>query len=904
MFNNEIEYFEELIRDEKHLEDIMNNRAERFMAFDPACARPADRVFKQSRVDSLLWAYRDVGYLYANLNPLGEVFVKDFTRLLEYQEHSYHRLDIRDFNLSEEDLELEFFGGKYTGTANMPLRDILRIFNQTYCAHVGAEFLHIQNRIVREWLIERMESTGNVTGFSDERKKIILEDLIKTEEMELMLHRKFIGQKRFSIQGSDVVIPALHFLVDKAHGFGIEEIVIGTSHRGRLSILNQILNLTPSEIFYLFEENFMPGVPGGGGDVRYHIGFCNRHRNEDGTSVNITLLPNSSHLESVNAIVEGNARGLQDRKNDTSRTTVMPVLIHGDASFSGQGVVAETFNLSQLADYTTGGTVHIVINNQIGFTTSSLRGHSGLNPTDVAKTVEVPIFHVNGDDPEAVLHTLLIALEFRQNFHQDVVIDIICYRRFGHNEGDEPSYTQPFMYSLIEDHESVTSQYLNQCIEQNIVESGEIDALRKSYRQSLEKALETERAKHGGVTPLKPGAVEWPDRVESETAVPAEILSEIAGKLFVIPDELNVHPRLKRIVEGNYKRFFNEGLVDWSMAESMAFGSLLTEGASVRLSGQDSERGTFSQRHLVWWEKEKEDCCHYIPLSMLSPEQGRLSICNSPLSEYSVLGFEYGYAMVRTDALVLWEAQYGDFVNGAQIVIDNYIIAARSKWNVKNGLVILLPHGFEGMGPEHSNAHLERFLQLCAEDNIRVCNVTTPAQYFHLLRGQKKRIFAAPLIIMTQKSMLRLSQSFSASKLLTVGKFNRILVDEASENIDRILMCSGKIYYELKAAMEERSIKNITIIRFEQLYPFPLEEISTTLLKHGTVKELCWVQEEPKNRGAWTYIRGVFDDHFPGMRITYMGRDASASPATGSLVKHNEEQRALVDRAITAKNSG
>ena len=897
MFNNNFEYIEEIVTDKHDFEQILENRAERFALTQKRTAFVEGMVFKQSRVDSLLWAYRDIGYLYANVNPLGESFTRDFTRIVEFQEETYHKLSLEEFGLSEADLDSEFFGGKFIAKDALSLRKILKLFNQTYCSSVGVEFLHIQIKRIREWLIERMESSRNATVFSREQKRIILIDLIKTEEMENILHKTFIGRHRFSIQGADVVIPALHFLVDSAHRYGIEEIVMGTSHRGRLPILNFILNLSPEEIFYLFEANFVPGMAGGSGDVKYHIGFCTRHMNDDGTTVNITLLPNSSHLESVDPVVEGNARGLQDLRGDFERKKIMPVILHGDASFSAQGVVAETFNLSQLKGYTTGGTIHIVINNQIGFTTSPERGRSGLNPTDIAKIMPVPILHVNGDDPEAVVHVIQLALEYRQNFRRDVVVDIYCYRRYGHNEGDEPSFTQPHMYELITGHEGTASMYLKKCLEEGIITNEEADDLRTRYQETLVSALSDERRKKAEIK--RPAAsTNGEEEKEFITAVEEPIILDIAKKITTVPPDFNIHSRLKKIINNNSKKFMEDNQVDWAMAESLAFGTLLVEGVPVRLSGQDSERGTFSQRHLVWWESEKEECCHYIPLANLSKDQAELSVCNSPLSEYSVLAFEYGYATAREDALVIWEAQFGDFINGAQVIIDNYIIAGRSKWNIKNGLVLLLPHGYEGLGPEHSSGHLERFLQLSAQDNIEVCNVTTPAQYFHLLRRHKKNRNQKPLVIMTPKSLLRHPRAASPLTELSKGSFQKILEDVSVGEIQRLIFCSGKIYYELSSDLNKDNHVTTGLVRVEQLYPFPHSELESVLRKYRKVKSYYWVQEESRNRGAWRYMCEQFEQYFPEIRLLYIGREASASPATGSLKEHNEEQQAIVSRAV------
>jgi len=895
MFNNNLHYLEDIIDGEVELAAVLDNKAERSALIQKRGPAVDEHIFKQCRVDSLLWAYRDIGYLYARLNPLGEKYNREFTRLPEFQEESYHKLSLEEFGLSDSDLDTEFFGGKSVG--KRPLREILGWFNQTYCSSIGVEFLHIQNKTIREWLIEKMESVKNTPRLSREQKVIILDDLIKNEEMESFLHRTFIGQKRFSLQGADVLIPSLHFLTDNASRSGIGEIILGTSHRGRLSVLNFILNLSPEDIFFHFEENFVPEMPGGSGDVKYHIGYCTRHVNDDGTAVNITLLPNSSYLESVDAIVEGDARGVQDLKNDTLGNKVMPVLIHGDASFAAQGVVTETLNLSRLPQYTTRGTIHIVINNQIGFTTSSIRGRSGLNPTDVAKMMPVPIFHVNGDDPESVIYVTELALEYRRRFHGDAVVDIYCYRKYGHNEGDEPSYTQPYMYELIKNHESVASLFLKKCLADGIVTIDEAEKMRNTYRETLALSLKHEREKNVVIKKLSADITEadWEDVI---TAVDETTLIDIIKKITTVPPNFNIHSRLKGIIENNFQKFSKKDQIEWGISEALAFGTLLLEGIPVRLSGQDSERGTFSQRHLVWWEVEKVDCCNYIPLANLSKNQAEIIICASPLSEYAVLAFEYGYAISRPDVLVIWEAQFGDFVNGGQVIIDNYIIAGRSKWGVENSLVMLLPHGYEGQGPEHSNGHMERFLRLCAEDNIRVCNVTTPSQYFHLLRKQKKSNKLRPLIIMTPKSLLRHPRSVSSLQELSKGSFQRILEDQADENIGRLLFCTGKISYDLTNESNEARSKTIGIVRVEQLYPFPKNEIAAILRKYKSVRSYYWVQEEPQNRGAWGYMREQFDKCFPKIHLNYIGRNASASPAVGSLKIHNEEQKSIVARAL------
>ncbi len=896
MFANSLEYMETLLSGRGDTERILENRPEDY-AVIPAAPGAADvREFKQGRVDSMVWAFRDIGFLYAGLNPLGEEYERDFTRLPEYREGSYHRLAPEEFGLSEEDLDTEFFGGRYIGPGPTPLREILDRLRKIYCSSVGVEFLHIQNKDIREWLIRRIEEGGNSTDFTREQKLRFLADLMGTEEMENALHKTFIGQKRFSVQGADAMIPALHYIADNASRHGIQELVIGASHRGRLSILNQILGKPPGDIFHLFEENVVPGVPGGSGDVKYHIGYCTRHVNDDGTSVSVTLLPNSSHLESVTPVAAGNARGLQDQAGDATGARIMPVILHGDASFAGQGVVAETFNLSRLPGYSTGGTIPIVVNNQIGFTTSSSRGHSGLNPTDIAKMLPVPVFHVNGDDIEAVVHVVRMAMEYRQAFHRDIVVDIVCYRRFGHNEGDEPSYTQPYMYELIKNHESAPSLYLKKCLGEGIISEQEARDMRDSIRKPLSVSFDREHGKTPGNVPYGPGATGSRDE-DADTAVEETVLRGLADRLTAIPSGFTVHRRLEKIILQVRDRFMKNSTFDWSLAESLAFGSLLLEGVPVRLSGQDSERGTFSQRHMVWWEEEREECCHYAPLESLEDEHADISILNSPLSEYSVLAFEYGYSIARRNALVIWEAQFGDFVNGAQIIVDNYIVPGRSKWDVKSALVLLLPHGYEGMGPEHSDAKLERFLLLCAEDSIRVCNVTTPAQYFHLLRRQMKLRDRRPLVVMTPKSLLRHPMSVSALEDISKGGFRRVITDAAPE-VRRLLFCSGKIYYDIAGAMTDEDREITGIVRLEQLYPFPEAEIREAVRNFGKVKSYFWVQEEPKNRGAWLYASGRFGEAVPEVTLNYIGREASASPATGSHSRHREEQEQVVSRAL------
>jgi 2-oxoglutarate dehydrogenase E1 component len=876
---------------------------------------------KQSRVDSLLWAYRDVGYFYAYLNPLRPKHEPSQNYLYPRAKGAYEQLSIEAFGLAAEDLDQEFSAGRSMQPFKAPLREILQAFQETYCSTFGVEFLHIQNKPIRNWLLHTMESCRNKPGFSTAEQKSILEDLIKAEEFEQFLHKTFIGQKRFSLEGAEVVVPALHSLVNSASGSGIDEIVIGTAHRGRITILNQILNMPAGEIFTLFEDNHKAGQYGGSGDVKYHLGFSTDHGHEDGTSVHVTLVSNPSHLESVDGAVEGKTRAVQSqpRWGSFMKATkrVLPVILHGDAAFSGQGVVAEIFNLSQLRGYHTGGTIHVIINNQIGFTTSSRDSRSTFFPTDVAKMTSVPVFHVNGDDPEAVVYAMGLALRFRQKMSQDVIVDIICYRRHGHNEGDEPSFTNPRMYKLIRKHPGVTRKYAESCAEWGVMSVEEQQALRKVYAAGLRQALKTARENPPEPT-LKPfQGDEWQGlhghytQEPVATGVNRKLLLQIADTLTTVPEGFNIHAKLKRILQDKKRRLEQDGTMDWASAEALSFGTTLLDRIPIRLSGQDCERGTFSQRHCAWWDTESAEALPYVPLNHLADKQARFYAYDSPLSEYSVLGFEYGFSLSSPRTLVIWEAQFGDFSNGAQVIIDNFIAAAETKWQRSSGLVLLLPHGYEGQGPEHSSAHLERFLQLGAEDNMEVCNLTTPGQYFHLLRRQMNRDFRKPLVLMSPKSLLRHPLAVSRLEELTGGHFQPVLdaipvtaalaattPDGHGQGVKRLVFCSGKVYYDLWERRQELDAVDTRIIRIEQLYPFPVEALRKTLDSYEGVQELLWAQEEPENRGALRYLREQLLKHLPDRAFTYISRPASASPAVGSHRQHVAEQRELVDRAL------
>jgi 2-oxoglutarate dehydrogenase E1 component len=863
---------------------------------------PTDMAFKQSRVDSLLWAYRDVGYLYAHLNPLAPAEGEQKNYYAE-PAHTYEQLTLNEFGLSESDLQTEFWAGSVFSRSKMKLADIIKALRETYCSTVAVEFLHIQNKPIRRWLIQEMESTRNNPSFGKEKRKVILEDLLTAEEFEHFMHTAFIGQKRFSLEGAESVIPALHHLVDAAPDMGIHEIIMGMTHRGRLTVLNRILTKPPVELFREFEGIEDPGDFSSSGDVRYHLGFQTEHSHPDGRSVRVNLVANPSHLESVDPVVEGMARAVQRERGDVERKHVVPLILHGDAAFSGQGIVEETFNLSTLRGYKSGGTIHVIINNQIGFTTSARDARSTFFPTDVAKMLPVPVFHVNGDDPEAVVYTMDLAMRFRQTFGRDVVVDMFCYRKYGHNEGDDPSFTHPLMYKIIERKKSQPVLYTERLVTEGIVTREECEKKRHSFRESLKAALQEARTTEADVPVLsrEPNAWEWGEKV---AAPPPERLRFIAEKLTVIPVGFHVHPKLKRIIDEKNARLVKDGTVDWAFAESLAFGSLLLEGIPVRLSGQDSARGTFSQRHLVWWDTETLVPQPYTPLANLAPDQGRFSVYDSPLSEYSILGFEYGHALGQPRSLVLWEAQYGDFSNGCQVIIDNYVAAGEAKWGTISGIVLLLPHGFEGQGPEHSSAHLERFLLLCARNNIQVCNCTTPAQYFHLLRRQVKRSFRKPLVIMTPKSLLRHPQAISPFADLSKGEFQEMLDDPAGPSRPkRLLLCSGKIYYDLLKAREERGDASNAIVRVEQLYPFPARALDVVMEKYRSVRDRIWVQEEPRNRGAWMFIRERFARELPGVSLAYVGREEAASPATGSHQVHAREQEEIMLAALAGNGA-
>ncbi|HEY2156509.1 MAG TPA: 2-oxoglutarate dehydrogenase E1 component [Isosphaeraceae bacterium] len=851
----------------------------------------------QAAVTRLVDAYREVGHYLADLDPLG----------LTPRRESHELLELSAFGLTEADLDRTF----YTRLADPPyttLRDLIRILRETYCRTIGVEFMHIRNTQVRTWLQQRMESTRNHPQLDLKRKRRILLKLNAAELFETFLHSHYIGQKRFSLEGGEMLIPLLDTVIERSARFGVREIVLGMPHRGRLNVLANTLNKPYSLIFGEF-EGIAPDSVGGDGDVKYHLGFSSDLDVADGHKIHLSLTPNPSHLEAVNPVVEGRTRAKQRRFKDRDRKLGVPVLIHGDAAFAGQGLVAETLNLSQLSGYKTGGTVHIVVNNQIGFTTAPSDARSTRYCTDVAKMVEAPIFHVNGEDPEAVVYVAELALDFRETFGKDVVIDMVCYRRHGHNEGDEPAFTQPLMYEKIRDRPTARALYTEALKRSGELSDAEAETIAETFRDKMQAVYDEVHGDHDGKKlPVQAGFKGCWEGLKPafsfapvETGVDPETLRLIATKGGSVPEGFHVNPKLQRILTARTEAVTRAGQVDWSTAEMLAFGSLLHEGMPVRLSGQDSRRGTFSQRHAVLVDAKTGE--RYTPLNSLGGDQAELCAYDSLLSEAAVLGFDYGYSLDEPNMLILWEAQFGDFANGAQVIIDQFIASAESKWGRASGLVMLLPHGYEGQGPEHSSARLERFLSLCAEDNIQVVNASTPAQYFHVLRRQMKRDFRKPLILMTPKSLLRRKEAVSPLADFEPGRSFREVLDDPTnpERARRVVLCSGKVYYDLVAHREASGkARDVAILRLEQFYPWPEEMVRSIVARYRQAKEWVWVQEESQNMGGWSFVAPRLSET---LRIDfgYVGRDASASPATGSHHIHDSEQKELVEAAIGAE---
>ncbi|WP_370252388.1 2-oxoglutarate dehydrogenase E1 component, partial [Nioella sp.] len=798
------------------------------------------------------------------------------------------------------------------------MRQIIDIVKRTYCGTFALQYMHISNPEEAGWLKERIEGYGKEIAFTREGRKAILNKLVEAEGFEKFLHVKYMGTKRFGLDGGEALIPAMEQVIKRGGQLGLKEIVIGMPHRGRLSVLANVMGKPYRAIFNEFQGgSFKPEDVDGSGDVKYHLG-ASSDREFDGNSVHLSLTANPSHLEAVNPVVLGKVRAKQDQLNDENRTAVLPVLLHGDAAFAGQGVVAEGFGLSGLRGHKTGGTMHIVVNNQIGFTTAPHFSRSSPYPPDIALMVEAPIFHVNGDDPEAVVHAARVATEFRQMFHKDVVLDIICYRRFGHNEGDEPMFTNPIMYKRIKGHKTTLQLYTERLVKDGLIPEGEIEDMKAAFQAHLNEEFEAGKE-------FKPNKADWLDGRWShldkqgeeyqrgETAIKPETLQEIGRALSTAPEGFNLHKTVGRLLETKKQMFDTGEGFDWATAEALAFGSLMTEGYPVRLAGQDATRGTFSQRHSGLIDQETEE--RYYPLNHIREGQAQYEVIDSMLSEYAVLGFEYGYSLAEPNALVMWEAQFGDFANGAQIMFDQFISSGERKWLRMSGLVMLLPHGFEGQGPEHSSARLERFLQLCAEDNWIVANCTTPANYFHILRRQIHRDYRKPLVLMTPKSLLRHKMAVSKAEEMTTGSsFHRVLWDDAQygnsdtqlvadDKIKRVVMCSGKVYYDLLEERDARGIDDVYLMRLEQFYPFPALSLMKELERFKGA-EMVWCQEEPKNQGAWSFIEPNIEWVLNRIgakhtRPVYAGRAASASPATGLASQHKAQQAALVNDALT-----
>ncbi|CRL10225.1 2-oxoglutarate dehydrogenase E1 component [Phaeobacter italicus] len=864
-------------------------------------------VLDSIRALMLIRAYRIRGHLAANLDPLG---------MREDAQHP--ELDPRTYGFGESDMDRPIFIDNVLGLQVASMRQIVDIVKRTYCGTFALQYMHISDPEQSSWLKERIEGYGKEIQFTREGRKAILNKMVEAEGFEKFLHVKYMGTKRFGLDGGESLIPAMEQIIKRGGNLGVQEIVIGMPHRGRLSVLANVMQKPYRAIFNEFQGgSFKPEDVDGSGDVKYHLG-ASSDREFDGNSVHLSLTANPSHLEAVNPVVLGKVRAKQDQLNDADRSKVLPILLHGDAAFAGQGVVAECFALSGLRGHKAGGTIHIVVNNQIGFTTAPHFSRSSPYPTDNALVVEAPIFHVNGDDPEAVVHAAKVATEFRQKFHKDVVIDIFCYRRFGHNEGDEPMFTNPLMYKKIKGHKTTLSLYTERLVKDGLIPEGEIEDMKAAFQARLNEEFEAGKE-------YKPNKADWldgrwshldkkeEDYQRGQTAITPETFKEVGTALTRVPEGFAVHKTIGRFLDSRAKMIENGEGIDWATGEALAYGSLLTEGYPVRLAGQDATRGTFSQRHSGIVNQDTEE--RFYPLNNIRSGQSQYEVIDSALSEYAVLGFEYGYSLAEPNALTLWEAQFGDFANGAQIMFDQFISSGESKWLRMSGLVCLLPHGFEGQGPEHSSARLERFLQMCGQDNWIVANCTTPANYFHILRRQLHRTFRKPLILVTPKSLLRHKLAVSKAEEFTTGSsFHRVLWDDAQhgnsdtklvadDKIKRVVLCSGKVYYDLLEERDARGIDDVYLMRIEQYYPFPAISLVKELERFKGA-EMVWCQEEPKNQGAWSFIEPNIEWVLTRIgakhsRPTYVGRATSASPATGLASEHKAQQAALVNEALS-----
>jgi len=850
---------------------------------------------KQVYVLLLIAAYRARGSRWAELDPLKR-----------QPRPQIPELEPAFYDLTEADMETVFNTGTLVGPERMTLREILKALRETYCSSIGVEYMYMSDMAQKRWIQQRLESVRSHPSLTPEVKKRILERLTAAETLEKYLHTRYVGQKRFSLEGGESLISAMDEVVQRAGSHGVQELVIGMAHRGRLNVLVNTLGKNPKELFSEFEGKHHSELSAG--DVKYHNGFSS-DISTSGGPIHLSLAFNPSHLEIVNPVVEGSVRARQRRRKDVKGDQVLPLLIHGDASFAGQGVVMETLNLSSTRGYGTAGTVHIVVNNQIGFTTSDPRdARSTIYCTDVAKMVEAPIFHVNGDDPEAVHFVTQIAMDYRKEFRRDVVVDIVCYRRLGHNEQDEPLVTQPLMYKKIAQTPTTRKLYADKLVAQKVIEPDAPEQMIKDYRQALEEGRHTSSPVLSNFQ--RNFAVDWSPFMNAkwtdaaDTSVPIDELQKLAGRITTVPEGFKLHPTVERVMAARREMGQGRKMLDWGIAENLAYATLLVNGYAVRLSGQDSGRGTFAHRHAVLHDQNRErwDAGTYMPLNNLAEKQSTFVVIDSVLSEEAVLGFEYGYACAEPNELVIWEAQFGDFANGAQVVIDQFITSGEAKWNRQCGLVLMLPHGYEGQGPEHSSARLERYLQLCAEHNIQVCVPSTPAQIFHLLRRQMLRNFRKPLVIMTPKSLLRKPEAVSGLKDLAKGGFETVIgeVDQLdAKQVKRIVACSGKVYYDLLLGRRERRADDIAIIRVEQLYPFPHKQFAAEMKRYPNAKEVVWCQEEPQNQGAWYQTRHYFVENMrEDQKLHYAGRPSSASPAVGYAAKHLEQQKALVEQAL------
>ncbi len=845
------------------------------------------------KVINLINAYRQRGHLFTLTNPVRS------------RRKYSPTLDIENFGLNQDDLNKKFAAASEIGLKEATLTDIIAHLQQTYCQSIGAEFYYIRNPEIRGWLQSRMETSRNTYTFSAEDRHYIFRNLARAVHFEKFIHKKFPGQKRFSLEGAEALIPALDAIMEKGAELGTEEFIIGMPHRGRLNVLANIIRKPYTQIFSEFkgmaydDEHLL-------GDVKYHLGYSNKRTTTTGKNVNLTLSPNPSHLEAVDPVVEGIVRAMTDKdyKGDFNRIT--PILIHGDASIAGQGVVYEVLQMSELQGYRTGGTIHVVVNNQIGFTTNYLDARSSTYCTDVAKTVLSPVFHVNGDDVESLVYTIQFAMEFREKFHKDVFIDLLCYRKWGHNEGDEPRFTQPILYKLIEKHPDSMEIYKKYLLENNYMDEALINSIEEKIHQKLEISLEeSKKIQKAHISSFLQDV--WKDIRKAnnkdfdyspETSVSKEKLKEIGKKISHIPSGENFFRKLVKLQETRLEMIDKTEMLDWAMGELLAYGTLLEEGIPVRISGQDSVRGTFSHRHAVLKIEDSEN--EYYPLNHLSDTQAKFEIYNSPLSEYGVLGFEYGYSLASPYSLTIWEAQFGDFANGAQIIYDQFLSSAEDKWNVMNDLVLYLPHAFEGQGPEHSSGRMERFLTLCAENNMQIANITTPSNLFHILRRQLYRPFRKPLVIFTPKSLLRHPRCISPLEDFTKGGFREIIDDPTTnpDEIKKIVFCTGKIYYELLEEKEKLNARDTALIRIEQLYPFPMLQTRKILDRYKNTEDWIWTQEEPLNMGAWIFVHHMLDD----VPLRLVGRPASGSPATGSAEFHQLRQRKIIEKTFGSCN--